>query len=365
MTSLSPTDRAHLVEVVGTQTEAFTVWGRLGTPFYARLSESIAADIADDGPLAALFAPFADRTFTDGYLLRFLGGVHRCVLSGAAPELAAHFPSTGGDGNAEAAFPIVRAMAADPPPDVVQALARTPQTNDVARSAALASGIAVVAQETGLPIRLREIGSSAGLNLRLDAYHYAQDGQAWGDPTSPVRFVDLWEGGVPPFGAAATILDRRGCDVDPIDVTGEEGRLWLLAYIWPEPRERFDRLRAAIELAAADPPTVDAADALEWFEEQVAQRPPGTVLVLQHSVMWHYLADETRTGIEALLRDAGAAATPDAPLARVRLEPNPVSFLPGELTLTLWDGSTPDPPDRLLATTTFHGGPITWLGGVG
>jgi len=43
----------------------------------------------------------ADAPFEAAYVLRLLGGVHRMVLSGAAPDVAAHFPSTGGDGDCE------------------------------------------------------------------------------------------------------------------------------------------------------------------------------------------------------------------------------------------------------------------------
>ena len=39
--------------------------------------------------------------------LRVIGAVHKLVLSGAAPALAAHFPSVGGDGDAAAAWPLV------------------------------------------------------------------------------------------------------------------------------------------------------------------------------------------------------------------------------------------------------------------
>jgi hypothetical protein len=42
----------------------------------------------------------------------------------------------------------------------------------------------------------------------------------------------------------------------------------------------------------------------------------------------------------------------------LRLEPNPETYAPAELKVTLWDGS--DPQDHLLATTGFHGGSITW-----
>ena len=50
-----------------------------------------------------------------------------------------------------------------------------------------------------------------------------------------------------------------------------------------------------------------------------------------------------------------------APLAWLRLEPNAEHYVPAELRLTVWNGETSAPEERLLATTGFHGGPITWL----
>lgn len=49
---------------------------------------------------------------------------------------------------------------------------RPVQTNEPGRCAALLGGFLEVARRTGLRLRLLEIGSSAGLNLRFDSYRY-------------------------------------------------------------------------------------------------------------------------------------------------------------------------------------------------
>ena len=171
----------------------------LGSPFYAALLELMAADIGAAGPVLSVLGPYADESADAAYPLRLLAGVHRMVLSGAAPALAAHFSTTGGDGDVEAAWPEYRKLLAARPETVLDTLRRPPQTNEVGRSASLAGGLAVVAQRTGLPLRLLEIGTSAALNLRLDRYWYEQDGSGWGDPASAVRFDDLWSPARPPF----------------------------------------------------------------------------------------------------------------------------------------------------------------------
>jgi hypothetical protein len=350
-----------LLATIRLQGAGFRGWGALGSPFYADLCDELALDVERDGPIAHVLAPFADAPFESAYVLRLLGGIHRMVLSGAAPEVAAHFPSTGGDGDAGAAIVAIAALLAEPPAEVLDALTRPPQTNEVARSAALASGMLTIARETRLPLRLREIGSSGGLNLRPDAYWYEQDGNGWGTATSPVRFVDLWPDGAPPFVPGATIIDRRGCDRDPIDASADGGALTLLSYIWPDPESRFTRARAAIEIARGMPVAIDRADAVDWLGAQLAEPARGSATVVFHSIVWQYLGDEAQAGIRAALDAAGRRATPDAPLAWLRLEPHPETYAPAQLHLTLWDGRVAEPAPRLLATTGFHGGAITWL----
>jgi hypothetical protein len=176
-----------------------------------------------------------------------------------------------------------------------------------------------------------------------------------------VRFVDAWEGGAPPFAPGAVILDRRGCDRDPIDSSSDDGALTLLSYIWPEPEAHFTRARDAMTIARDAPVEIDQVDAGAWVRDQLDDQVPGSAFVVYHSVVWQYLGDETREAVLAALDDTGRAATPDTPLAWLRLEPHPETFAPAQLHLTLWDGRDDSPRERLLATTSFHGGAITWL----
>jgi len=346
--------RANLLETIELQRIGFR---GLGSPFYDSLGEKLATSIRADGPTWDILAPFATAPFEDAYVLRLFAGVHRAALDGSAPRVAAHFPSTGGDGDAESAMRAIIELLGESPGTVQSALAVPPQTNEVGRSASLASGLQVIASETHLPIRLREIGSSGGLNLRLDSYWYEQDGSGWGDQDASVRFVDLWEGGAPAF-SSPEIIDRRGCDRHPIDAASASGALTLLSYVWPEPRERFIRLRNAIEIAERAPVVIDEEDAAEWLLRELAETVEGTVLVVMHSVVWQYLEKARAESIRAAIAEAGAAATPESPIAWLRLEPNPETYAPAELRLSLWTGR--EARDLLLATTGFHGGPIRW-----
>jgi hypothetical protein len=351
--------QAALLETIRLQCAGFTA---LGCPFYGSLGEELALDVEGRGPVARVLEPYADAPFQDAYVLRLLGGVHRMVLGGDAPAVAAHYPSTGGDGDAHAAMAATRELLTEPPDAVLDAMTRPPQTNEVGRSVALMSGLLVLARDLGLPLRLREMATSAGLNLRLDAYRYEQAGSGRGPEESRVRFVDLWSDGTPPFSADLRIVDRRGCDRDPIDATTEDGALKLLSYVWPEPPERFARARDAIASAASVPVKIDHADVIDWLPEQLQEPHPGAALVVFHSVFWQYLDSDTQAALRDHLEVAGRVATADAPLAWLRLEPHATNYMPAELRLTIWDGSGAG-HERLLATTGFHGGPITWLEG--
>jgi hypothetical protein len=85
----------------------------------------------------------------------------------------------------------------------------------------------------------------------------------------------------------------------------------------------------------------------------------GTALVVYHSVFWQFLDQPTQRSLHDALADAGRHATRHAPLAWVRLETHPDTFVPAELRVTVWEGQDTTGDETLLATTGFHTGPIT------
>ena len=287
----------------------------LGSPFYGGLLRRMAVDVEGGGPTWDVLGAYAPRPFDDAYPLRLLGGIHHVVLAGDTPALAAHYPSTGGDGDVDGAWLHAREMLRDPPRVVVDALTRPPQTNEVGRSVALVPGFLAVSRETGLPLRLLEIGASAGLNLRVDRYRYEAGDAGWGDPASVVRFVELWRDHRPPLDTPAVIADRRGCDRHPIDASDGNARLTLLSYVWPGQTDRFEMLRAALDVARNDPLPIDRQDAGEWLGERLLEPAPAVATIVFHSIVWQYFDDRTGSAVRDALRAAGARATPESPLA--------------------------------------------------
>jgi hypothetical protein len=328
--------------------------GRAGSPLYERILSGVADDLRVGGVSAELLDR-RDDPFGSALALRLLGAVHRLVLDGRAPGLARLYPSAGGDPAAGDPVAEFLQVLRDHRDEVERRLADGVQTNEVGRSAALVGGFAVVAARTGLPLRVLEIGSSAGLNMRFDHYAYDTGDQVAGDPDSPVRFVDVWEGDPPALPARFDIAERRGCDRNPLDATTDDGRLTLLSYMWPDQPERIARLEAAIEVARRVPVVIDQADASAWIESQLAVTRPGVASVVVHSIVLQYLPSDRRRRFRATVAEAGSAATDDAPLDWLRMEP---AGERAELRLTSWPGGD----EQLLASVGYHGRPIWWGG---
>ncbi len=96
------------------------------SPFYAALLEHLATDAEHGGPTWDLLGRTVDDPPMLVPQLRLLGAVHRLVLAGAAPDLAAHYPSAGGDGDALAAWPALRALLAAQHDELDRWIDRTP-----------------------------------------------------------------------------------------------------------------------------------------------------------------------------------------------------------------------------------------------
>jgi hypothetical protein len=324
--------------------------GDMGSPLYARLLERAAADAEAGGPVFELLEPFDALSFrADALALRLMAAVHRLVLTGLAPELAAHYPSAGGSTAADGAWPAFRNAIAEHRGRLRPLVALPCQTNEVGRCAALAFGFLEAAARWERPLRLLEVGASAGLSLRFERFRYAGGGARFGPEESPVDLSGLWLD-APPRVPAVGVVERRGCDVSPVDTATPEGRLTLDSSVWADQLERIRRLRGAFAVAMGEPATVDRASVDRWLPERLAERRPGVATVVFHSIVDEYLGPAVRAAFHGALEQAGAEATADAPLAWVRLEPTPATR-GYAVTLTTWPGGE----DRVVATSGAHG----------
>lgn len=306
---------------------------RAGSQLYATVLAAVIDDVSAGGACSAVLGPHEGDSFASALPLRFLGAVHRLVLEGRAQALAAHYPSAGGTPGPSLMADFL-ATVAELRPAIEERIGDAVQTNEVGRSAVLTPGYALVARRSGLPLRVLEVGASGGLNLRWDHYWYDTGASSLGDPDSPVRFERVWQASGPGSGPAAatsagrpaggdpgaglpdlrgpldgpvTVVERAGCDRHPIDVGGDEGRVTLRAYLWPDQVERRARLEAAFAVAARHPVDVAADDLGAWAERRLAEPAPGVATVVAHSIVWQYVPRPSRDRLRAAPRRSAGA----------------------------------------------------------
>lgn len=326
------------------------------SPVTARLVTAIATllDAPQPGTFVARIRDWAGPVLADAVPLRSAGGLHALHMSGAAPELDAIYAGAPADDVA-----VIAAAVRRHEPFLLPWLDGPPQTNEAGRSSGFIAALLWLAGQ-GLPSRFEclEIGSSAGINLMLDRYHYELGGVETGPADSAMRFAPQWRG--PPPDRELSFVSLKGCDVAPVDLTDSQAVLRLKAYIWPELAFRFARLEEAIAAARIRPPNLVAMNAADFVEQELARpQAAGTTRVLMHSIVWQYVPEDQQARVTAAMEAAGEAATRDRALAWVSLEANR-TLLKHELTVRLWPG---DGERHLLANAQAHGARVEWLAG--
>jgi hypothetical protein len=343
-----------LIDVLKWQGAACTA---MGSPFSGDLLERASAALAEQPTFQAIFAPWQgqDRRqlFHDAVALRWLGALHEIALEQPDGALAAAYAGR----DPATAWPVIEGLMRDQEARIADFMSHEPQTNEVRRSAVLLPGFLAIAAETGLPMRVLELGASAGLNQLWDQRRYDLGAAgAWGPADAAVRLDIDWRGPPPPLEAPVQVAARAACDRKPVDIADPLQRRRLTAYVWPDQAERLERLEAAMAQTLAAGITVEAADAVAWAKRE-AEPKRGLATVVFHSVFITYMPAERQAALAANMAAAGTRASNYAPLAWLRMEPGADNPAVMELRLTLW----PAGADRLLATAHPHGAWIEWL----
>lgn len=333
---------------------------RAASPLYAELMRRMADDWDGGGVVRGICRGWEHAPPGSVVQLRLLGGLHRIVLRGEAPELAAHYPTAGGRLPADGAWAAARPVLVAHADELARSLETAPQTNEPGRSAALLAGILHVVRRTGLHrVRLLEVGASGGLNLLVDRFRFTGPGWSCGPVDSPLTLDDAVRGPVRAPLPDWSVQERRGCDLEPVDVSDPAGRLRLQSFVWPDHLARFERLCAALEVAAVAPPLVDRAPAGVWLAERLA-RPvePGVLTVVWQSITRMYWPADEVAAVDDVLSEAATRL----PLARVAMEYGQ-DAAGAELTVQVStsDGWT---SAQRLARVADHGVPVTLSPGV-
>jgi hypothetical protein len=327
-----------------------------GAPITARVVAAVAAllDGGEPGTMLDRIRTWAGAPLADALPLRIAGGLHSLWLSQARPELGTIYRGEAAHDDAA----LVRDAIAAHEAALLPWLDGPPQTNEAGRSANFIAAMLWLADK-GLPPRYEclEIGSSAGINLMMDRYAYDLGGVRVGPAEPAMAFVPEWRGDPPP-ACAVEIVAARGCDVAPVDLTDPAQALRLKAYIWPEHTVRFERMEAAIAAAKDRPPEIVRMDAAAFVEAELAKpQAAGTTRALMHSIVWQYVPKDQQARVIAAMEAAGAAATPERPLAWIAVEADRTVHRHA-LTVRYWPGGE---DSRQLAWSHPHGADIEWI----
>ncbi len=327
-----------------------------GAPVTARVVAAIGSLIdAPRSEFARRIADWPGAPLADALPLRAAGGIHALHLAGKAHELAPVYADADDINDAAIVAGVVTRHEAT----LLPWLDGPPQTNEAGRSSNFIAAMLWLADK-GLPPRFdcREIGSSAGINLMIDRYHYDLGGVHVGPRPGAMAFTPDWRGNHPPQHAIE-FTSLKGCDVAPVDLSDPAQALRLKAYIWPEHHIRFQRMAAAIAAATEAPPQLIHANAADFVEAELARpQADATTRVLMHSIVWQYVPADQQARITAAMEAAGARATAERPLAWIALEANRTVHH-HELVVRYWPGGAE--PVK-LGHAHAHGAWVEWLG---
>lgn len=341
------------MEDLAEEFERYAGWASDVTPLY----ETLASAVAADERLLEIAAETRDGQPAPQLLL---AAVHSLLLGGREHELAAFYPSCGGDdrdGDPTDAFRDFCLSDEDRIRDLLSA--RRVQTNDVGRGSVLAPAFERVARTTEAgPLAMVELGASAGLNLSWDRYRFEYDGVgAVGDPDSPVEIATEVRGhDRPPVPAAfPPVAHRVGIDLNPLDVTDPADAHWLRALVHPDQRRRRERLEAALDTVRRDPPELVEGDALDELPGVLAAAPDEATLVVFSTHLLYQLDEETVADLRALLAERGS----ERPVHWLSIDPTEGLGEPVYRRVT-FDGG--EARESRLARFEPYGEWIRWLG---
>jgi hypothetical protein len=274
------------------------------SPLYVNLSMRV----AEDPELLKIVAQASEKQALPNL---FFAAVHFLLLKGEHHQLTAFYPSLNKTTrHYDYVYPYFRSFVLEHELEIRDIIGtRSVQTNEVSRCAILVPAFELVSRQSGKPLALIEIGSSGGLTLLWDRYHYRYDQALQCGPLdSPVKIdCELRGPKRPPVPDGFPKIKRRqGIDLNPVDLNDPENVQWLRALIWPEHQKRDKQLEQAIELARKDPPTIMRGDALEILPSLIEKIESDLQLCVYHSFTLSLAKREARERLESILVQASA-----------------------------------------------------------
>lgn len=326
----------------------------LGSPFVSEVLAAAYRQLARASELDRLIVEWPFDPAASAMALRLNAGLHALARRRTFPDLTALYTGRHQDFDRAVGEALEQGEAM-----LLVWMSHPTQTNEVRRSSAFMAALSVLAHEHGLPFELLEVGASAGLNLLLDRYSHDLGGVSCGAPDAELRLAPQWRGSPPPQ-AGVRIVRGRGVDLRPLRLDDPHTRERLMSYVWPGDEVRADCLQRAMRIARANAPVIDRGSAAPWLSCRLEEpQEPGTMRVVQHSMVLQYLPSEELAAVQAAVLAAGRRATPERPLARIGLEwnRNRTEVL---LCMTRWWGKSEHGRRTILASCHPYGAAIDW-----
>ncbi len=347
--SPSPVDKAA---------ESFRYYASTIYPGRSPLYFSLAMRLAEDSELLTIASKAWEKNALPNL---FFAAVHLLLLKGEHHQLAAFYPSLNNNSkHYDFAYPYFRSFVLEHKGEISEIITtHSVQTNEVGRCAILVPAFELAARQAkNRPLALIEIGSSAGLTLFWDRYHYRYGKNLQcGDPNSLVQIECLLRGEKrPPVpNQFPEIASRVGIDLNPVSLNDPENVQWLRALVWPEHQKRANQLELAIQVARQDPSKIIHGDALELLPSLIERVRDDAQLCIFHSFTLSLASGKPREKLELLL----AKASEKRNLFHICLEWARNSESP---LLSLASLNNGEDDEKILARCHPHGEWIKWLG---
>lgn len=293
--------------IIDKVSESFRFYANTIYPGRSPLYVHLGMRVAEDPELLKIAAQAAEKQALPNL---FFAAVHLLLLKGEHHQLTAFYPRLNKTTrHYDYVYPYFRSFVLEHELEIRDIIGtRSVQTNEVARCAILVPAFELVSRQSGKkPLALIEIGSSAGLTLLWDRYHYQYDETLECGPfDSPVHIECKLHGATrPPIpNVLPKIATRQGVDLNPIDLNDPENVLWLRALVWPEHQNRDKQLERAIEIARKNPPEIVRGDALEILPDLIRQTENEHPLCVYHSFTLSLATRTHRERLESILGKA-------------------------------------------------------------
>ena len=342
-----------VVDAFITQAE---VCGLMGSTFTAELCSTFAENLDHSTRVGAFCLDWQGDPgpSADSIPLRICGGLHALVLSNRDPELVKVYPP---HRQHAPDWDRINAALINHEEFLMDWMQSPPQTNEVSRSSVIWPALMTIADVSGKPLQLLEVGASGGLNLQASRFGYDLGGLRCGTLDSRLQLHPEWQGAEPVL-ARPEITGRFACDLNPLNPQNANDELRLRAYVWPDQADRTARIDAALEIAKANPSPVDREDAISWLARYLDDLPDQTCTVIYSTIVWQYLPEAAQAEGEEMIIDTAKTLKGSAKeLAWLQYEAD--GKKPGGgVRLQMW----PCGIDCLLGRADFHARWVDWQG---